>query len=68
MEIKRRQPIGIELVRRGVVTEDDIEKALNYQKEHPNQKIGEILNILKACDSQVLIDAIAEIEGEKEYY
>ena len=65
MEIKRRQPIGIELVRRGVVTEDDIEKALNYQKEHPNQKIGEILNILKACDSQVLIDAIAEIEGEK---
>lgn len=65
MEIKRRQPIGIELVRRGVVTEDDIEKALNYQKEHPNQKIGEILNILKSCDSQVLIDAIAEIEGEK---
>ena len=47
MEIKRRQPIGIELVRRGVVTEDDIEKALEFQKEHPDQKIGDILNTLK---------------------
>ena len=65
MDIKRKQPIGIELVRRGIVTENDIEKALEYQKQHSDKKIGEILNILKVCDSQVLIDAIAEIEGEK---
>ena len=65
MDIKRRQPIGIELVRRGIVTESDIEKALAYQKQHSNQKLGEILNILKVCDSQVLINAIADIEGEK---
>lgn len=65
MDIKRRQPIGIELVRRGVVTENDIEKALEYQKQHSDQKLGDILNTLKACDSQVLIDAIAEIVGEK---
>lgn len=65
MDIKRRQPIGIELVRRGVVTESDIEKALAYQKQHSDQKIGDILNTLKACDSLTLINAIAEIEGEK---
>ena len=65
MDLKRKQPIGIELVRRGVVTENDIEKALAYQKQHSDQKLGDILNTLKVCDSQVLIDAIAEIEGEK---
>lgn len=65
MDIKRKQPIGIELVKRGVVTENDIEKALAYQKQHSDQKLGDILNTLKVCDSQVLIDAIAEIEGEK---
>ena len=34
-----RQPIGIELVRKGVINEGDIEKALEYQKSHPNRKI-----------------------------
>ena len=65
MELKRRQPIGIELVRRGIVKDTDIQRALAYQKEHPGQKIGEILNILKVCDSETLINAIAEIQGEK---
>ena len=40
MDIKRRQPIGIELVRRGVVTESDIEKALAYQKQHSDHRSG----------------------------
>ena len=30
MDLKRRQPIGVELVKRGIVTENDIEKALEY--------------------------------------
>ena len=37
MELKRRQPIGVELVKRGIVTENDIERALDFQKQHPNQ-------------------------------
>lgn len=45
MEIKRRMPIGVELVKRGIVTENDIEKALEYQREHPNVKLGDILHI-----------------------
>ena len=43
METRRRQPIGVELVKRGVVKEKDIETALQYQKDHPNKKIGDIL-------------------------
>ena len=65
MDAKRRQPLGIELVKRGLVTEEDIERALVYQKSHPNKKIGDILNILRACDSNELIRAIGDILDEK---
>ncbi len=60
-----RQPIGIELVRRGIITEGDIGKALEYQKMHPNKKMGDILNILQVTDSYTLIKAIGEILDEK---
>lgn len=60
-----KQPIGIELVRKGIITEGDIEKALEYQKTHPNKKIGDILNILQVADSYTLIKAIGEVLEEK---
>lgn len=63
--MERRVPIGIELVRKGVITENDIQKALEYQKIHTNKKLGDILNELKVCDSYRLIQAIGEILGEK---
>ena len=65
MELRRKQPIGVELVKRGVVTENDIEKALDYQKAHPNKKLGDILNILNVTDSEKLIEAIGDIVGTK---
>lgn len=65
MDNKRRQPIGIELVKRGVVTEDQIEIALDYQKKHPREKLGDIIHDLKLCNEQTLINAIGEIFGEK---
>ena len=68
MDVKRSQPIGIELVRRGIVTEADIDKALDYQKRHPKKKIGDILDILKLCDPHILIDAIGEILEERAIY
>lgn len=66
--MEKRQPMGIELVKRGIVTESDIEKALDYQKTHPNKKIGDIINILGLCDSHVLINAVGEILEEKAIY
>ena len=65
MEMKRKQPIGVELVKRGIVTEGDIERALDYQKQHPNKKIGDILYILDVCDPHKLIEAMGEILGTK---
>ena len=65
---KKRQPLGIELVKRGIVTEEDIARALDYQKTQPGKKIGDILNILKVCDPYVLIDAMGEILEEKAIY
>lgn len=65
MDLKRRQPIGVELVKRGVVTENDISRALEYQKEHPKKKIGDILYILDVCDPLKLIESIGDIIGTK---
>lgn len=60
-----RKPIGVELVRMGVVKESDIEIALEYQKEHPGKKIGDILNILNLCPQKQLIESMGKIFNEK---
>ena len=65
MDNKGRGPIGIELVRRGLITESDINKALEYQKENPRKKIIEIINILNLCDEYALIEALGDILDEK---
>ncbi len=65
IEQRRKNPIGIELVRRGIVTQSDIERALEYQRSNPNKKIGDILHILDLCDQNTLIEAIGDILGEK---
>lgn len=65
MDVRRRQPMGVELVKRGIVNEEAIEQALSYQREHPNKKIGDILYILGLCEPVRLIEAIGEILGTK---
>ena len=68
MDNRRNQPIGIELVKRGIVTEQDINKALEYQKSHSNKRIGDILNELNLCEPRQLIASIGDILGEKSIY
>ena len=65
MDVRRRQPMGVELVKRGIVNEEAIEEALTYQRENPNQKIGDILYILGLAEPKTLIEAIGEILGTK---
>lgn len=65
MDVKRRQPIGIELVKRGVVNQDQIKTALDYQKAHPNAKLGDIIHDLRLCDERKLLEAIGDIFNEK---
>ena len=35
MDIRRKQPMGVELVKRGIVKESDIEKYLPWSKDLP---------------------------------
>ena len=65
MDVRKRQPIGIELVKRGVVTENDINNALIEQRKKPNKKIGEILYEMNVCNPRELIQAIGDILGIK---
>ncbi len=65
MDMKKRIPVGIELVKRGVVNQYDINSALEYQKTHPNEKIGDIIHTLNLCDERELLHAIGDIFGEK---
>ena len=65
MDSKRRGPIGIELVKRGILTQADIDKALEYQRRNPSKKIIEIINILNLCDQYTLLQILGEILDEK---
>ncbi len=64
----KNQPLGIELVKRGIVNGTDIEKALKYQETHRSRRIGDVLYILKAAEPELLINAVAEILGKKGKY
>ena len=65
MDSRRRGPIGIELVKRGILTQADIDKALEYQRRNPNKKIIDIISILNLCDQFVLLQVLGEILNEK---
>ena len=65
MAVKNTQPIGIELVKRGVVSEDTINRALQYQQINPKKRLGDIIYELNLCDPYKLLNAIGEILGEK---
>jgi len=65
MDNKRKGPIGIELVKRGIVNEQDITQALEYQRDNPSMKLIEIINTLGLCDEYALIEALGDILDEK---
>ncbi|MGN1301933.1 MAG: GspE/PulE family protein [Clostridia bacterium] len=65
METNKRGPIGIELVRRGLINQSDINRALEYQRKHPEKKIVEIIRTLNLCNEYVLLETLGEILNEK---
>ena len=68
MATNQRQPLGIELVRRGIVKQEDITEALEYQATHPKEKLGDILNELRLAEPRKLLNAMGEVFGEKVIY
>ena len=64
METNKKRPIGIELVRRGLISQTDINRAIEYQKKHPEKKIVEIIRTLNLCDEYILLETLGEILNE----
>lgn len=56
----RRSPLGTELINKGLITEKQLDEVLNYQKDHPEFKIGEIVDILNMCNKKRLLSVVAE--------
>ena len=56
-------PIGVELVRRGIVNDSQIRQAIEYQKLNPNMKLGDIIYSLGLADELQLSEAISELFG-----
>ncbi len=61
----KKTPLGVELIRRGLIRDSDINEAVSYQKKHPGVKLGEAIHLLKKCPDKELLDVIAEQLGVK---
>ncbi len=61
----KKRPIGVELLKRGMVTESDIDNVISYQTQHPEYKAAEIFYILNICGAKQLLDVLAETMEEK---
>jgi type IV pilus assembly protein PilB len=55
----KRSPIGIEFIKRGLLTENQVDRVLEYQKEHKELKFAEIVDILDMCDKSALLDVLS---------
>lgn len=56
----KKNPIGVEFIKRGLLTESQVDRVLQYQKEHKELKFGEIVDILDMCDKESLLEALSD--------
>ncbi len=56
-------PVGLELVKRGVLTDKDVKKALEYQILHPGMRLVDIIEKLEIADRNVLLEETGKIFG-----
>lgn len=62
---ERKLPIGELFIRRGILTEEEVNIVLNYQTDHPELKFGEIVDVLDMCDKQALLEVLSDNLGVK---
>lgn len=55
----KKNPIGIEFIKRGLLSESQVERVLDYQKDHKELKFAEIVDILDMCDKYALLDVLS---------
>lgn len=56
----RKNPIGLEFIKRGLLSDTQVTRVLEYQKDHRNLKFGEIVDILDMCEKTSLLDVLSE--------
>jgi len=61
----KKNPFGVDLINAGLITEDQLNEALAYQKNHPDLKIGEIVDVLNMCKKPDLLKVLADKLGVK---
>jgi type IV pilus assembly protein PilB len=55
----KKSPIGNEFIKRGLLTEEQVNTVLEYQKDHKELKFAEIVDILDMCDKAALLDVLS---------
>lgn len=61
----KNNPIGVELINSNLITEEQLDEALKYQKAHPDMKLGEIVDVLNMCNKESLLQVLAKKLGER---
>lgn len=61
----KKVPLGVALIRKGLIKDSDIDKAIEYQRMHRGIKLGEAFHALQICNDQDLINTIGEVIGFK---
>ena len=57
---EKKNPIGVELIKKGLLTQSQVERVLDYQKNHRDMKFAEIVDVLDMCDKTDLLNALAD--------
>lgn len=61
----KNNPFGVDLIDAGLINEEQLNEVLAYQKNHPELKIGEIVDVLNMCKKPELLKLLAEKLGVK---
>lgn len=56
----KNNPIGVDIVNSKLITEEQLNEALTYQKNHPELKLGEVIDVLNLCDKRQLLEVLSK--------
>ena len=57
---EKKSPIGLEFIKQGLLTESQVDRVLEYQREHKELKFAEIVDVLDMCNKQKLLEILSE--------
>lgn len=56
----KNNPIGVDIVNSKLITEQQLNEALTYQRNHPDLKLGEVVDVLNMCDKRQLLEVLSK--------